>query len=98
MSDRLKIPCCILLAGSLALPALGDPAVVDRPTITTGGAKALIVKAEAKARSLQKNASPSIRTSGRAYTHSSDFGSVIRDSYKVSFSRIATSACGCTIP
>jgi hypothetical protein len=68
MSNRLKIPCCILLAGSLALPALGDPAVVDRPTITTGGAKALIVKAEAKARSLQKNASRSIRTAGHTLT------------------------------
>jgi hypothetical protein len=97
MSNRLKIPCCILLTGSLALPGVIQRSS-KRPTITTEGAKALIVKAEAKARSLQKNASPSIRTSGRAYTHSSDFGSVIRDSYKVSLSRIATSACGCTIP
>lgn len=64
MSNRLNIPCCILLASSLALPALGDPAVVDRSTITTEGAKALIAKAEAKARSLGRTVNVAVVDSG----------------------------------
>jgi glc operon protein GlcG len=64
MSNQLKIPCCILLASALALPALGDPAVVDRPTITTEGAKALIAKAEAKARSLTRTVNIAVVDSG----------------------------------
>jgi hypothetical protein len=49
MSIEMKTLFLILLGGPLVLPALGDPTVVDRPTITTEGAKALIAKAEAKA-------------------------------------------------
>jgi glc operon protein GlcG len=64
MSNRLNIPCCILLASSLALPALGDPAVVDRSTITTEEAKALIAKAEAKARSLGRTVNVAVVDSG----------------------------------
>ena len=64
MSNRLNIPCCILLASSLALPALGDPAVVNRSTITTEGAKALIAKAEAKARSLGRTVNVAVVDSG----------------------------------
>ena len=54
MSNQLKFACFILLGSSLALSVKGDPAVVDRPAITTEGAKALIGKAEAKARSLSR--------------------------------------------
>jgi glc operon protein GlcG len=54
MSIETKILFWMLLAGPLVLPALGDPTVVDRPTITTEAAKALIAKAEAKARSLHR--------------------------------------------
>ncbi|MBV8414432.1 MAG: heme-binding protein [Verrucomicrobia bacterium] len=48
----MKILIYALLSGPLVLPALCDPAIADRSTITTEGAKQLIAKAEAKARSL----------------------------------------------
>jgi glc operon protein GlcG len=64
MSNRLKIPCCILLASSFALAASGDPAAVERSTITTEGAKALIARAEAKARSLGRTVNVAVVDSG----------------------------------
>lgn len=54
MTIKTKILIYTLLGGPLALQALGDSAVVARPTITTEGAKQLIEKAEAKARSLNR--------------------------------------------
>ena len=64
MSNQLKFACFILLGSSLALSVKGDPAVVDRPTITTEGAKALIGKAEAKARSLSRTVNIAVVDSG----------------------------------
>jgi uncharacterized protein GlcG (DUF336 family) len=60
----IKILLYALLGGSLALPALGDPAVADRPTITTEGAKQLIAKAEAKARALGRSVKIAVVYSG----------------------------------
>ena len=54
MTIKTKILIYTLLGGPLALQALGDSTVVARPTITTEGAKQLIEKAEAKARSLNR--------------------------------------------
>ena len=64
MSIAVKVLLCILLGGSFALPALGDSTIVDRPTITTEGAKALIAEAEAKARSLHRTVSIAVVDSG----------------------------------
>jgi glc operon protein GlcG len=64
MSIEVKIFFCVLLGSAFALPALADPAVADRPTITTEGAKALIAKAEAKARSLHRAVNIAVVDSG----------------------------------
>jgi uncharacterized protein GlcG (DUF336 family) len=64
MNFDVKILLCTLLGSSFALRALGDPTIVDRPTITTEAAKALIAKAEAKARSLHRTVSIAVVDSG----------------------------------
>jgi glc operon protein GlcG len=51
---RIKILFYLLLGGSLTLPTLADSTVADKPTITSEGARVLIAKAEAKARSLHR--------------------------------------------
>ena len=64
MTIKTKILFYMVLGGPLALPALGDSMVVDRPTITTEGAKQLIEKAEAKARSLNKTVNIAVVDNG----------------------------------
>ena len=51
---RIKILFYLLLDGSLTLPTLADSTVADKPTITSEGARVLIAKAEANARSLHR--------------------------------------------
>jgi glc operon protein GlcG len=60
----MKILIYALLSGPLVLPALCDPAIADRSTITTEGAKQLIAKAEAKARSLGRAVNIAVVDSG----------------------------------
>ena len=60
----MKILFCILLASSLTSAVLGEPSTVDRPSITTEGAKALIAKAEAKARALHRTVEIAVVDSG----------------------------------
>jgi uncharacterized protein GlcG (DUF336 family) len=64
MGVQRKLLFYLLLASLLPLPALGDPTIIDRTTITTEGAKALIAKAEAKARSLYRTVNIAVVDSG----------------------------------
>jgi glc operon protein GlcG len=64
MSIEVKILLCMLLGSSFASPVWGDPTVIDRPTITIEGAKALIAKAETKARSLHRTVNIAVVDSG----------------------------------
>jgi len=64
MKMKMKILIYALLGGPLALPVLCGPTIADRPTITTEGAKLLIEKAEAKARSLGRAVNIAVVDSG----------------------------------
>jgi glc operon protein GlcG len=54
MVAQMKILFYLLFVGALAVSALGSPSVVERPSITIEGAKELVAKAEAKARTLNR--------------------------------------------
>ena len=64
VSIKMKIIVWATLANVFSGVVLADPAVADRSTVTAEGAKTLIAKAEAKARSLHRAVNIAVVDSG----------------------------------